>query len=719
MNSSDELLAVFKDEVQELLDVLITAIEKDPAEWNLQVLFRTCHNIKGAARMVDAVAVREAAHALEDLFDSFRNGVPITDELAALTKEGYLLLETCFELDEENEIPDIGTYREVVAEFIEATGRPEGAKKAAQPDKKKKVRPQENRKNPEKPVHQRVETTQPDSEAGTPEASPGTIRIAIDKLDYLTGFATDIVNFVNRAHLHRAMSAGLLNSVTDLENGIGINKHPAVQQIKDNNRKLYGSIVKGGTHLQSMSEEFKDALRSLRMVRIDSAATLLKKVVRESARATGHQVDFEIIGGDTEIDRTMLDVLRDPLIHLIRNAIGHGIESQRDRRKAGKNPKGTVTLKAASRGPWVEITISDDGRGIDVEKIRASARQKKIVTGDELASMTDAEAADLIFAPGFTTMQSVTELSGRGVGLDVVRKNLASISGRATVDWSPGVGTSFKLRVPLTRLTTKGMLFRIGTHLFTLPSSNLESAIRVVTSEIVTAEGGDFVMIDGELIPLVDLERLLEVRSDREPARPALVLSDDTKRAFLVDEIIGEIEFVIRELSWNLKQLPGIAGSTVIEGNRIALVLNTEELLGLNTGQTSYTRRETADNEIRRKRILIVDDSVTSRTLVKNILTTAGYDTVATVDGEQGWDELVSSNYDLVVSDIEMPRLDGIDLTKRIRAEAKLEKLPVILVTSLANEEHKTAGAEAGADSYIVKGTFDQDELLSAVERLL
>lgn len=718
MNSSDELLAVFKDEVQELLDVLISAMEKDPAEWNLQVLFRTCHNIKGAARMVDALAVREAAHALEDLFDSFRNGVPITDELAALAREGYLILETCFELGEGDEIPDVGEYREVVSAFIKEAEGTEDAKKGKEYRKKKKERA-EKRIESRKTRPQSEKKDNPVSETAALESSPGTIRLTVDKLDDLTGFTTDLVSFLTRSQLQRGISANLNNSIANLEREVGVNKYPVIQHIKEQNRKLYGSIVKGSTRFQTMSEEFKDALRSLRMIRIDSAGMLLKKVVRESSHATGHAVDFKIIGGDTEIDRAILDVLRDPLIHLIRNAVAHGIESQEERAKTGKDPKGTVTLKAVSRGPWVEITVSDDGRGIDVDRVRVIAKQKKLATEEQLATMTDQEVSDLLFAPGFTTVESVTELSGRGVGLDVVRKNVANISGRVAVDWFPGAGTNFVLRVPLTRLTTKGLLTRIGFHMLTIPNSNLLCAIRVSVDEIVKAEGGDFVLVDDELIPMLDLDRILEIRSDGEEIRPALVLSDGTKRAFLVDEIVGETEFVIQELSWNLKRLAGVAGSTVVEGNRIALVLNADELLGMQTGHTSYTHRGAAETQQQKKRILLVDDSVTSRTLVKNILTSAGYETIAAVDGEQGWDELARSHYDLVVSDIEMPRLDGIELTKRIRADDELEKLPIILVTSLANEEHKTRGAEAGADSYIVKGTFDQDELLLAVERLL
>lgn len=708
MNASDELLAVFRDEVQELLDVLISAMEADTDEWNLQVLFRTCHNIKGAARMVDSVAVREAAHALEDLFDSFRNGVPITPELAALAQEGLLILERCFELEEGDEIPDIGAFRRVISEFT-SEGKP-GKKKAPSGDSKSRLG---------KTGSSNAGSARPDAKDEAPESHSGTIRIAVDKLDDLTGFASDLVSFLNRSRLQREMSASLLQHITDIGKGAGVNRHPVFQQAKETNRKLYGSIVKGTTHFQSMSEGFKDALRSLRMIRIDSAGVLLKKVVRESSRSTGHSVDFRIIGGDTEIDRTILDTLRDPLIHLISNAVGHGIEAEEDRIKAGKNPKGSVTLSAASRGPWVEIAIADDGRGIDIEKVRNTAKETKIIPKEKLDQMTDAEVSDLIFSPGFTTAGSVTELSGRGVGLDVVRKNLASISGRTHVSWSPGAGTTFTLRVPLTRLTTKGLLVRIGDHLIAVPSLNLDSAVRIAVDYIVTSEGGDFVLIDDELTPLADLENILGIQSDKNPVRPALVLSDRAKRVFLVDEIIGEIEFVIQELSWNLKQLSGVAGTTMIDGNRIALVLNNDEILGQKSRRTSYTQVTAPGSTHHRKRILLVDDSVTSRTLVKNILTAAGYETVATVDGERGWDELKESDFDLVVSDIEMPGLDGIGLTERIRSDSGLAKLPVILVTSLANEEHRIRGAEAGADSYIVKGTFDQDELLSAVERLL
>jgi two-component system chemotaxis sensor kinase CheA len=719
MNSSDELLAVFKDEVQELLDVLISAMEQDPAEWDLHLLFRTCHNIKGAARIVDSIAVREAAHALEDLFDSFRNGVPVTDELFALAQEGYLLLESCFSLEDGDEIPDIDAYRDAISTFIkeaESTGAKKGR---TQPRKTKNAPVKKSTKAGGKASPPSTPVSRSNDDGGPPEASSGTIRIAIDKLTDLTGFTTDLVSIVNTANRQRAIGGNLQKAVADLEKDVGANEHPAVQQVKERARELYGSIVKGSTRFQSMSEEFKDALQSLRMIRVDSASSLLKKEIRDSSRTTGRSIEFKIIGGDTEIDRSVLDVLRDPLIHLIRNSVAHGIEPPEEREKSGKSPKGTITLSAASRGQWVEIRISDDGRGIDIERVRSLAIEKKLFTEEDVARLSDQELSELLFAHGFTTAQAATEVSGRGVGLEVVRKNLSGISGGVSLDWTPGVGTEFTLRVPLTRLTIKGLLVRLGTHLFAVPSPSLLSAIRVVVDDIISSEGKNCVLVDGDLIPMLDLERILGIQSDAAPVRPALVLSAESKRAFVVDEIIGEAEFLIQELSWNLRNLPGVAGSTLIDGFRIALVLNTDELLGLQIGHASFTPLEAAKVDVERKRILIVDDSVTSRTLVKNILTAAGYEVVAAIDGQRGWDELRSADYDLVVADIEMPRMDGIELTEKIRADVKLGALPVVLVTSLANEEYKTRGADAGADSYIVKGTFDQDELLLAVERLL
>jgi len=420
------------------------------------------------------------------------------------------------------------------------------------------------------------------------------------------------------------------------------------------------------------------------------------------------------------MDRVALDGIRDPLIHLIRNAVSHGIESPEDRERAGKPQKGTVTMRVSSSGTWVEIVLSDDGRGMELDQIRTVAVAKGIATREELAAKSDDDVRDLIFAPGYSSAEKVTEISGRGVGLDVVRKNLLNLGGFVNMETTPGVGTEFRLRVPLTRLTTHGVLVRVGQHHYALPATGLDRVLLINRNDIGEADGRDVLRVDGQVLPVTALDRVLKVTGDDSPHYHALVLAGDGSRhAFLVNEVLGQKEFVIQGLSWNLKHVPGIMGCTVIDGDRVVFILNTRELLGTRAGKLSTATGGGGRNEVQLKRILVVDDSVTSRTLVRNILASVGYDVQVAFDGLQAWNQLHDAPFDLVVSDVEMPNMDGFTLTEHIRADDALSELPVILVTSMGSEEHKNKGAEVGANAYIIKGAFDQDELLTAVGRLL
>lgn len=718
MNASDELLAVFKDEVQEQLESLFAALEEDPEGWDLQVLFRMSHNIKGAARMVEAAGVRDAAHALEDLFAALRDGAPRTDDIVTLAREGCALLEANFHsLDQE--CPDIGDFRCKLASCLDKTaegGTPAPGAKASEAEfeevQKETTADEAGEAANDEPEEKRSD--------GAAPATGDTIRLGVDRVENLMGFAAELVSGVNVVQQLGQTARELSSMISQLQRKAGLDDASELQATKQFSDELRRSIVHESTRQEQLSARFQDALRTLRMIRVDSVGSLLKKVVRDTARATGRAAQLEIVGGGTEMDRVALDGMRDPLIHLIRNAVSHGIESPEERLRVGKPRKGTVTMRVSSSGTWVEIVLSDDGKGIELEQIRNVAVNKGIATREDLASRSDDDIRDLIFAPGYSSMENVTEISGRGVGLDVVRKNLLNLGGFVSMETTPGAGTSFRLRVPLTRLTTYGVLVRVGKQLYALPASGLDRVVLVNKSEIAEVDGKDVLRIDDEVVPVTALDRVLKITADDSPHYHALVLSGDGSRhAFLVNEVLGQKEFVIQGLSWNLKHVPGIMGGTVIDGNRVVFILNTRELLGTRSAKVSATTAGSARDDVQLKHILVVDDSVTSRTLVRNILASVGYDVEVAIDGVQAWARLREADFDLVVSDVEMPNMDGFTLTEQIRSDSELGELPVILVTSMGSEEHKNKGAEAGANAYIVKGAFDQDELLTAVGRLL
>ncbi len=705
--SDDELLAVFSAEVDEQLESLRTGLAGAPAEWDVQLLFRLAHNVKGAARMVGATAVRDAAHTLEELLAALRDGATRTQRRAALVREGATLLARTFAaMQERREAPQIDGYRRAVEEALadeNATGEGFAESATDLPS--------------ETPARQTALPTSGEEPAGP--ANADTIRIRLDRLEGLLDLATEFDISTYRGNLERDLADRLAAGVDELQREIPeLRRHPLMKRLAGLARDLRRNLGEDAHHGNRLAGQLQGAIRSLRMVRVDSARALLGRVVDDACGTAERQAGFFIQGGDTEIDRVVLDSLRDPLVHLLRNAVAHGIEAAADRVAAGKPADGTIRLTARAAGAWVELAVVDDGRGVDPRAIRARLVEQGMLKRAEADGKEQGELVEYLFHPGFSTARTVNELAGRGVGLDVVRSNVRAIGGDVSVSSTPGGGTTFHLRVPLTRLTTRGIVVRLGARWFVAPVMNMERTLLASRKHLQHVEGQLVLEVDGVPLPATRLESVLDCKSDGDANRPAIVLSEGRRRgAFLVDEVLGEREFLMQPLPWNIKRLRAHAGMTVLDGGVIAPILNISDLLEAPEGRSTVSADEQVSE--RRRQILVADDSVTSRTLEKNILAAAGYDIRVAVDGEDAWKQISERMPDLVISDVEMPRLDGLGLVKRIRADQRTSRLPVILVTSLGNEEHRAAGAAAGASAYIVKGAFDQDELLRSVARLL
>ncbi len=342
--------------------------------------------------------------------------------------------------------------------------------------------------------------------------------------------------------------------------------------------------------------------------------------------------------------------------------------------------------------------------------------KKKIVTAEDLEEASDDDVLDYLFNAGVSTAATVTELAGRGVGLDVVRSRMDRLGGKSFLHSRFGRGTEVVLRVPLTRLTTNGILVQVGPQVYAIPTGEVERTLSVNNEDVALADGVEVVRVEDRLVRMVSLADLLGIKGAEAPEKPAVVLSDGRRRrAILVDAVHGQREYILQPLAWNLEGAKLVSGTTVIDGGSVVPVLDSRRLMGTSAQTSGWA----GSREMRRHRLLVVDDSATSRTLERNILRTAGYAVVTAINGEQALKILRSEEVDLVVSDVEMPGIDGFELTRQIRQDVDLERTPVILVTSLGSEEDKQRGAEAGADAYIVKGDFDQDRLLKTVGRLL
>ena len=462
----------------------------------------------------------------------------------------------------------------------------------------------------------------------------------------------------------------------------------------------------------------REEVRDLRMLNAAQVLEPLRRAVREVSARLEKDVSFHIEGGDVKVDRRVLDELRSPLVHLVRNAVDHGIEPTAARVAAGKPAQGSLGIRVEPRGPRVAIVLEDDGRGLDVQRIRAAAVKRGVVSERQAAGMTDDEAVRLVFRSGVSTAQKVTDISGRGVGLDVVHEAVKRLQGEISIDHAPGKGTRFTLEVPAALTATFGALARVGTDIVAFPSDVVERALRLDSSSDVGAVAGRALAhVADEQLPFAWLAQLLGRPRPESPSRtqPALLLNASGVRVVLgVDEVIGQQELVVASLGRYAAQIAHFAGATVLDDGRVVPVLNAAEVARL-----AGVAARGGGAAPKKQRIVVADDALTTRAAMKAVLELAGYAVIAAADGQKAYELVQQHSPELVVSDVQMPRLDGLGLTRAIRATPSIAGTPVILVTSLDAPEDRAAGLEAGADGYLVKREVERGKLLELVRQLL
>jgi two-component system chemotaxis sensor kinase CheA len=465
------------------------------------------------------------------------------------------------------------------------------------------------------------------------------------------------------------------------------------------------------------------------MLPISSALEMLPKMARDLARDQGKEVELIVSGGEIEIDRRILEEMRDPLIHLLRNCVDHGIETPAARRRANKPPRGSLTLAITPKdGSKIEILVADDGAGIDTAKVREAARKLGAATAEDLDARATPELLPLVFRSGISTSAIITDLSGRGLGLAIVEEKVNKLGGTVAVASVAGQGTTFHVVLPLTLATFRGIHVRVNGDQFLLPTTHVEQVMRLRREAIKTVENRETIAWDGKALALVSLADVLELPREHagdggEPSIQVVILgATDRRIAFRVDEIVGEQEVLAKPLGKQLARVRNIAGASVLGNGKTVPILNVADLLRSAVKVAAVRKADTAPEQQAasgQKSILVAEDSITARTLLKNILESAGYRVAAAVDGMDAYTLLEIERFDLVVSDVEMPKMDGFDLTRKIRSNKALAQLPVVLVTALESREHRERGVDAGANAYIVKSSFDQSNLLEVVRRLL
>ncbi len=466
--------------------------------------------------------------------------------------------------------------------------------------------------------------------------------------------------------------------------------------------------------------QLKDTLRELRTVPAHTLGELLRRTARDAAGRVGKNVRLELVGGDVRLDRRIVDAVRDPLLHLLRNAVDHGLEAPQTRLQRGKPAEGCLTLSVEQRGGRVIFALSDDGSGLDLSRIRQRALDRGLHEPRVLEAMSDAELARLIFLPGFSTAQQVTELSGRGVGLDVVESLAISLGGAVTVEHTPGVGSTFTLELPRALGAVLGLVARVGTQQLVLPNDAVMRLLRLTHREFSVAGGRPMARVNGELIPFVSLARLLGLPGARlpleggDPVVTVVLAVNGDQVALGVDELVDHQELVVHALGKHLKDSRHFAGAAQLNDGTVVPVLQASELVSMAAQQARAAAAEKTSAHI-----MVVDDALSTRAAIRSVLEIAGFDVLVAGDGEEAWQLMQSHEISLLITDLQMPRLDGLGLTRRVRADARWTHLPVVVVTAQDSADDRQVGLEAGADAYLVKRDIERGALLDRVRQLL
>jgi two-component system chemotaxis sensor kinase CheA len=499
------------------------------------------------------------------------------------------------------------------------------------------------------------------------------------------------------------------------------NQMAALTRSAEQDRYAVGKLV----------DDLMDGSKKLLLLPLETICASFPKLVRELCRDQGKEADLHILGEHVEIDKRILEQMKDPLIHLLRNGVDHGIETSAERARRGKPARATIKLEVTQlSGNMVRLTVSDDGAGINTGRVRAAAVKRGLVSPEDAAALGELETQALIFRSEVSTSPIVTQLSGRGLGLAIVWEKATKLGGSVSVESEEGAGTTFRIDLPATRATFRGILVEAAGRVLVVPTTQVERVIRARPDDIQTVEGRETLAFGGRAVALVWLADVLELPSSEcsqvaATGVPVIILGDrDRWVAFAVDKVRGEQEILVKPLVKPLSRVRNVAAVTVLGGGEVAPILDVADLLKSAQRAAGAARPRTAGAastpaESKAASILVAEDSITSRLLLKGILESAGHNVSIAVDGMEAFGLLRAGNFDLLVSDVEMPRLNGFDLTARIRADKKLAELPVVLVTALESREDRERGIDAGANAYLVKSSFDQSNLLEAVRRLV
>ncbi len=769
-----KFIARFVEEAREHIEALnegLVKLENEPGDTEtVNQIFRSAHTIKGSSKILNLKEINQVAHKLEDALDALRENkieqssglfdlifkaVDMISDMVGKTLESETLdvdtTEICQKLSEAAQ----GTAGASAQQAAPATPPPASAPAAnvapppptepplASEPPPVAATPLETKPAPEPPPVAKETPAPAKAEPVAKKSKPRaaeTVRINTAKLDETVKLMGEIVsnhirmkqNLVDideigklsKKFLEQFQSAS--NDAAGFANGKRAGVLETASAVQSKLRDL-SADAKDVLNFQTLlTDDLREKVLKMRMLPLSTATDAFSRLVRDLASACNKKIHFTVEGAETELDKKIIEKIGDPLLHMIRNSLDHGIESPEERVKAGKPETGELKLIAGYEGGSVLIQLKDDGAGVAVDKVKEKALRKGLFDEDTLNRMSKSEIVNLIFRAGFSTAPIITDLSGRGVGMDVVKDNIVmQLKGSVQIATEEGKGTTFYLRLPLTLAVMRVLLVEVSDFVCALPLNSVREIIKIDSSEIIEVVNKRAISLRDQIIPVVHLDRTIDLphprQTDPKELVVVLVAMGSEHLGLIVDSIVSEEDMEIKSMPSHMKNNELVSGVTLSGKNDIVLVLHVPKLFNLAKAveEAKHLDDDSAEEEIRRLRILVVDDSISTREIEKSILESYGYEVETAKDGAEGLEKCRQFQYDLVVTDIEMPRMNGFDLTQNLRREEAYKLKPIIIVSSLDKDADKRRGMEVGADAYIIKGSFDQTNLLDTIQTLI
>lgn len=757
--SDYSMLELFRSELAGHVEVLsngLATLEQAPeSEVEVESLVRAAHSIRGASKIVQLEGVVSLARALEDYLTAYGQEkiTPKAEQMKTLVQAVDFLKE----LGQVSE-PEINNW------LFSNTGRLENlthkitrirktkGQKAAQAEPKEahdiiREEPERAGSPEKKPPPEKDTSAKPRFDRITRKEKDSVVRVATERLDNLMGlageslievrwfrpFSNTLFSLKNESmELYDVIARlGELLKTADLEPHVENYLVEIRQKMSDYVQTFTGRINEFENFARrsaSLSRRLHQEVLKSRMRPFADGIQGFPRMIRDMARSLGKKVKYEVSGQQTMVDRDILEKLEAPLNHILRNSLDHGIETPEERKAAGKQEEGTIRIEAAHWAGMLNITITDDGRGIDYDKLRKKIVERKFSSKEMVKNMLENELLEFLFLPGFSTAEKVTEISGRGVGLDVVYSMAHEVGGIIRISSKKGKSMSVNLQLPLTLSVVHTLLVEVSNEPYAFPVSRIAHCLRVHKSEVEYIEGRQYINFEEKNIGLVSSHQVLELETPKPEKEELLVVilgGQVNRYAVVVDRLLGEKELVVQPIDQRLGKIQDISSAaSMVDGSPI-LVFDVEDMAQSIEKILSGDRlrkiglAEKPAESRKRKSVLVVDDSITVREVERRLLENYGYSVDVAVNGMDGWNAVRSGNYDLVVSDVDMPRMDGIELTKLIKKDPKLKSLLVVIVSYKDREEDKLKGLEAGADHYLTKSSFQDETFIETVKDLI